>query len=149
MGHKSDTVDSRLDEIASRQHGVVSLRQLEHVGLDRYAVAKRARRGRLHRIHHGVYAVGHRGLSLHGRFMAAVLACGEGAVLSHVSAAVLWKLLYPIDGPVHVSIPPPPAAGDATESAFTAAPPSNPNRPRSRLPRPPLIGKEEGEGDGS
>jgi hypothetical protein len=44
MGHKSDTVDSCLDEIASRQHGVVSLRQLDHVGLDRYAVAKRARR---------------------------------------------------------------------------------------------------------
>ncbi|MFL5872936.1 MAG: endonuclease domain-containing protein [Solirubrobacterales bacterium] len=49
--------------------------------------------------------MGHRGLSLHGRFMAAVLACGPGAVLSHVSAAVLWKLLEPIDGPVHVSVP--------------------------------------------
>ncbi|HEX6153778.1 MAG TPA: hypothetical protein VFZ19_09685, partial [Solirubrobacterales bacterium] len=61
--------------------------------------------GRLHRIHHGVYAAGHRGLSLHGRFMAAVLACGEGAVLSHGSAAVLWGLLKPLDGPVHVSVP--------------------------------------------
>jgi hypothetical protein len=37
--------------------------------------------------------------------MAAVLACGDGAVLSHVSAAVLWELLRPIDGPVHVSVP--------------------------------------------
>ncbi|HYG96201.1 MAG TPA: DUF559 domain-containing protein [Solirubrobacterales bacterium] len=44
-------------------------------------------------------------MSLHGRFMAAVLACGEGAVLSHGSAAVLWGLLRPLDGPVHVSIP--------------------------------------------
>jgi very-short-patch-repair endonuclease len=61
--------------------------------------------GRLHRIHRGVYAVGHRGLGLHGRWMAAVQACGEGAVLSHGSAAVLWELLRPIDGPVHVSIP--------------------------------------------
>jgi len=69
------------------------------------AISERARSGRLHRIHRGVYAVGHRGLSLHGRFMAAVLACGEGAVLSHGSAAVLWDLLKPLDGPVHVSTP--------------------------------------------
>ncbi|HEX6781724.1 MAG TPA: type IV toxin-antitoxin system AbiEi family antitoxin domain-containing protein [Solirubrobacterales bacterium] len=105
MGHKSDTVDARLSEIAACQHGVVSLRQLEELGLSRYAVAKRSEKGRLHRIHRGVYAVGHRGLSLHGRFMAAVLACGEGAVLSHTSAVVLWGLLKPLDGPVHISIP--------------------------------------------
>ena len=105
MRHKLDTVDSRIDEVASRQHGVVTLRQLEEIGLSRYAVAERAKRGRLHRIHRGVYAVGHRGLSLHGRFKAAVLACGDGAVLSHVSAAVLWQLLKPIDGPVHITTP--------------------------------------------
>jgi len=105
MGHKGDTPDARIDEIAARQHGVVTLRQLEAVGLSRYAVAKRTKSGRLHRIHQGVYAVGHRGLSLHGRFMAAVLACGHGAVISHISAAGLWKLLDPIDGPVHVSVP--------------------------------------------
>jgi len=69
------------------------------------AVSERSRNGRLHRIHRGVYAVGHHGLSLHGRFMAAVLACGPDAVLSHVSAAVLWELLRPIDGPVHVTVP--------------------------------------------
>lgn len=69
------------------------------------AISERSRKGRLHRVHRGVYAVGHRGLSLHGEWMAAVLACGEGAVLSHGSAAALWKLLRPIDGPVHVSVP--------------------------------------------
>jgi len=105
MEDKLDTLDLRVDEIASRQHGVVTLRQLEGIGLGRRGVSKRASSGRLHRIHRGVYAVGHRGLSLHGRFMAAVLACGPGAVLSHVSAAVLWELLRPIDGPVHVSVP--------------------------------------------
>jgi len=105
MGHKSDTPDSRIGEIAKRQHGVVTLRQLEEVGLTRYAVAKRTKGGRVHRVHQGVYAVGHRAPSLHGRFMAAVLAYGEGAVLSHTSAAVLWELLKPIDGPVHVSVP--------------------------------------------
>ncbi|HEU5063307.1 MAG TPA: type IV toxin-antitoxin system AbiEi family antitoxin domain-containing protein [Solirubrobacterales bacterium] len=104
MEDKSDTIDLRIDEIASRQHGVITLRQLEDVGLGRRGVSKRASSGRLHRVHRGVYAVGHRGLSLHGRFMAAVLACGEGAVLSHGSAAVLWKLLKPLDGPVHVSV---------------------------------------------
>jgi len=50
---------------------------------------------RLHRIHRGVYAVGHARLTLEGRYMAAVLACGQGAVLSHWSAAALWKLLRP------------------------------------------------------
>ena len=103
MGHKSDTPDAHRDEIASRRHGVATVRQLGTVGLTRYGVAKRAERGRLLRVHQGVYAVGHRGLSLHGRCKAAVLACGEGAVLSHVSAAVLWKLLEPTDGPVNVS----------------------------------------------
>ena len=105
MGHKSDTVDARLGEIAARQHGVVSLKQLEELGLSRYAVAKRAKKGRLHRVHQGVYAVGHRALSWHGRWMAAVLACGESAVLSHGSAASLWGLLKPIEGPTHVSTP--------------------------------------------
>jgi very-short-patch-repair endonuclease len=105
MEDKSDTLDKRIDEIAARQHGVIALRQLEALGLGRRGVSKRAGGGRLHRIHQGVYAVGHRGLSLHGRFMAAVLACGEGAVLSHGSAAVLWKLLKPLDGPIHVSVP--------------------------------------------
>jgi len=68
-------------------------------------IAIRVRKGQLNRIHQGVYAAGHRGQSLPERFMAAVLACGDGAVLSHTSAAVLWKLLKPIDGPVHVSVP--------------------------------------------
>lgn len=105
MGYKIDTVDLRIGKIASRQHGAITVAQLEEVGLSRDAAAKRARRGRLHRVHRGVYAVGHGGLSLHGRWMAAVLACGEGAVLSHSSAAALWGLLRPIDGPIHVSVP--------------------------------------------
>jgi very-short-patch-repair endonuclease len=105
MGAKSDTPDAAVARIAARQHGVVTRKQLELCGLGSKAITIRVRKGQLNRIHHGVYAVGHRGLSLHGRFMAAVLACGAGAVLSHTSAAILWKLLYPIDGPVHVSIP--------------------------------------------
>jgi Transcriptional regulator, AbiEi antitoxin/Protein of unknown function (DUF559) len=105
MGNKSDTSDAEVAKIAARQHGVITLRQLEAAGMTRRAVTGRVRSGRLHRIHRGVYAVGHRGLSLHGHFMAAVLACGDDAVLSHGSAAVLWKLLRPLDGPIHVSVP--------------------------------------------
>jgi putative AbiEi antitoxin of type IV toxin-antitoxin system/uncharacterized protein DUF559 len=105
MPNKLDTTDATIAKIADRQHGVITAKQLASVGLGRAAISERTTAGRLHRIHRGVYAVGHRALSLHGRFMAAVLACGDGAVLSHVSAAVLWELLRPIDGPVHITVP--------------------------------------------
>src|SRR3954452_21399817 len=107
MGNQLDTPDLRVAKIAVRQHGVITLRQLEAAGLSKRAAAGRVRSGRLHRLHRGVYAVGHRAPSHHARWMAAVLACGEGAVLSHGSAAALWKLLKPLDGPTHVSIPTP------------------------------------------
>jgi predicted transcriptional regulator of viral defense system len=105
VGQKVDTPDSEVARVAERQQGVIARRQLEATGLGARAIRNRVSRGQLHRIHQGVYAVGHRALSLHGRFMAAVLACGSGAVLSHTSAAVLWELLKPIDGPIHVSVP--------------------------------------------
>jgi len=54
----------------------------------------RVRCGRLHRLHRGVYAVGHEGVTLTGRFMAAVLACGDGAALSHFSAAAHWGFMH-------------------------------------------------------
>jgi very-short-patch-repair endonuclease len=76
--------------MAARQHGVISLTQLNHAGIPQRGVSRRVESGRLHRIHRGVYAVGHPGLSKEGRWMAAVLACGEGSVLSHRSAAALW-----------------------------------------------------------
>ena len=65
-------------------------RSCERAALDGHAVARRVRDGRLHRLHRGVYAVGHRGLTLRGRFRAAVLACGDTAVLSHFAAAAFW-----------------------------------------------------------
>ena len=91
--------------IAGRQHGVVTVAQLRAARLDPHAIARRVAGGRLHRIFRGVYAVGHTGLSNGGRWMAAVLACGEGAVLSHRSAAELWRLLEVAEGPVHVTVP--------------------------------------------
>jgi hypothetical protein len=85
-------LDVALARLAARQHGVVSLEQLERLGLSASAVRSRVAASRLHRIHRGVYAVGHRLLTTEGHWMAAVLACGRHAVLSHHSAAELWAL---------------------------------------------------------
>jgi Protein of unknown function (DUF559)/Transcriptional regulator, AbiEi antitoxin len=80
-------------ELAARQWGVVSLEQLAVCCVRRGAVEKAVRSGRLHRLYRGVYAVGHAHLGREGRRLAAVLACGDGAVLSHRSAASHWGLL--------------------------------------------------------
>jgi len=84
--------DVAIGKKAAGQHGVVSLEQLTAFGLTPDAVRKRVASGRLWRVHRGVYAVGHRRLSWHGAVMAAVLACGEGAVASHRTAAALHGL---------------------------------------------------------
>ncbi len=73
--------------IAAVQHGVVALEQLLALGLSSPALRHRVAAGRLHRVHTGVYAVGHAPLTLDGYYMAAVLACGEGSALSHRSSA--------------------------------------------------------------
>jgi very-short-patch-repair endonuclease len=86
------SVDAEIAALAVRQHGVVTTRQLAALGLPQRAVAHRAAAGRLHRVHRGVYAVGHPILTANGRRMAAVLACGPGAALSHASAAALWEI---------------------------------------------------------
>ncbi|HXF31668.1 MAG TPA: type IV toxin-antitoxin system AbiEi family antitoxin domain-containing protein [Solirubrobacterales bacterium] len=98
------TGDRWIAMLAGRQHGVVTAAQLAEAGIDKDGIACRRRTGRLHRLHRGVYAVGHRSLSWRGRWLAAVLASGDGAVLSHTSAAALWGFLRPIPGPVHVTV---------------------------------------------
>jgi very-short-patch-repair endonuclease len=84
---------------------VVAVGQLRSLGLGGRAVRHRAASGRLHRIHRGVYAVGHRILSERGRWMAAVLGCGPEAVLSHRSAAALWGLRPDAGQCIDVSVP--------------------------------------------
>lgn len=91
--------------LAVRQHGVVARRQLRALGLSDGAIAHRAAGGRLHRVHWGVYAVGHRVLGPRGRWMAAVLACGPRAVLSHASAGALWGLRPSAAVIVDVTVP--------------------------------------------
>jgi very-short-patch-repair endonuclease len=96
--------DRRIARLAERQHGVVARRQLEAIGLGRGAVAHRVSAGRLHRVHRGVYAVGHSVLTVNGRRMAAVLAAGPGAVLSHASAAALWEIRPSAAARIDVSV---------------------------------------------
>src|SRR5687767_4763135 len=91
MRQEGVSADAVIAEIAARQHGVITLGQLNLAGLRGSAVTRRLQSGRIHRVHRGVYAVGHRGLSDEGMWMAAVLACGNGAVLSHRSAAELRR----------------------------------------------------------
>jgi very-short-patch-repair endonuclease len=73
--------------------GVVARRQLLALGASSAVLDAWVRRRRLHRVHQGVYALGHTALRVEGRRLAAVLACGPGAVLSHISAATHWGLL--------------------------------------------------------
>ena len=88
----SDPGDRWVADLAGRQHGVVCYWQLIGLRLGPDAIQYRVATGRLHRLYRGVYAVGHPVLSREGRWMAAVLACGEGAVLSHRDAAMLHNL---------------------------------------------------------
>lgn len=99
-----DSPDREIARFAAAQHGVVTTAQLVASGLSRAAISKRVRSGRLHPMHRGVYALGHSEPGLEGRWHAAVLACGAGAVLSHCSAAAHWRLLRPRDGLIDVSI---------------------------------------------
>jgi hypothetical protein len=119
--------DVRVAKIAGRQHGVITVRQLREVGLDADAVRFRVRAGRLHRLHRGVYSVGHRALTWRGRWTAAVLACGDGAALSHRSAAELWGFLRPEGDLVDVTVPG--RAGRKAQKGITV------HRPRRFTPR--------------
>jgi hypothetical protein len=94
-----------LAELVDRQWGVASLAQLRAAGLSADAVERRVRTGRLHRLYRGVYGVGDRALRVEGRRLAAVLASGPGAVLSHRSAAAHWGLLATDQERIDVTAP--------------------------------------------
>jgi very-short-patch-repair endonuclease len=97
--------EQRLAALAATQHGVVSRPQLRALGFGETPIARRVAAGRLIRLHPGVYAVGHARLRREGWWLAAVLACGDGAVLSHRDAAELWGLLTHGAGCIHVTVP--------------------------------------------
>ena len=93
MGWKRfDARDAAAWSLVRGQHGVVSRTQLLDLGYTRREIEYRLHNGRLHHLTNGVYAVGRRELTPYGRWMAALLACGDGALLSHRSAAELWGI---------------------------------------------------------
>jgi hypothetical protein len=94
-----------LAELARSQHGVVSHGQMIELGYSKSAITRAAGVGRLHRLHRGVYAVGHTGLSDRGGCLAAVFASGPDAVLSHHSAAWLWGIARWSPIPISVTVP--------------------------------------------
>jgi very-short-patch-repair endonuclease len=103
------TTITRLDRdllaLALRQHAVVTTEHLRALGFTPAAIHHRVGTARLHRIHRGVYAVGRPDLSRHGRWLAATYACGDGALLSHTSAGLLWRILERGDERPHVTLP--------------------------------------------
>lgn len=109
MGGKSlqPTQQSSIWPLVRRQHGVVARSQLLALGLTRHAIQHRIDHGRLHPIWRGVYAVGRPEVTERGRCMAAVLACGPEAMLSHRSAARLWGLVRSRSAQVEIAVPGP------------------------------------------
>lgn len=105
--HASERTESqgRIADTATAQGGVVSLDQLRDEGVSRQLAAERAEANQLHRIHRGVYTVGHRSISRHTHLRAAVLACGEGAVVSHGTAAAFHGLWDKFPALIDVTVP--------------------------------------------
>jgi very-short-patch-repair endonuclease len=101
-----DPLNRLIAALAKRQGGVVSRGQLVDLGLRRGAIEDRIKRGWLHPLYRGVYALGHLHLGATGRWFAAVLACGDRAVLSHRSAAAARDLLRIPSGRIDVTVPP-------------------------------------------
>jgi very-short-patch-repair endonuclease len=89
----SRALSRSVSALAEEQHGVVARFQLLGLGLSPRVIQGRLERAHLHSVYRGVYAVGHRRLTLEGRWMAAVLAGGDGTVLSHRSAGQLWRVV--------------------------------------------------------
>jgi len=94
---ESQTCTAQIVALAEGQHGVVARRQLLALGVGNCAIGRRVASSLLIPLHRGVFAVGHRRLTIEGRWLAAVLACGDGAVLSHRDAAALHGMRKPPD----------------------------------------------------
>jgi very-short-patch-repair endonuclease len=96
---------AKLAELAETQYGLVTRRQMVELGFSAAAIGRASGARRLHRVHRGVYALGHPVLGPHARCLAAVMTAGRGAILSHGSAAWLWGLEARCGTPVEVTVP--------------------------------------------
>jgi hypothetical protein len=106
----------RVGTTADRQHGVISRNQMRQFGFKDGAISHAVTTARLHRVFHGAYALGNRRVTERGRLMAATLACGEGAVVSHRSVAALLDLLD--KGPVVIDVIAPPSRGRGIDGIY-------------------------------
>jgi very-short-patch-repair endonuclease/predicted transcriptional regulator of viral defense system len=91
---RSQELGHRIAELARRQYGTVARRQLRSLGASEDQIDRWVHAGRLHRLHRGVYTVGHRRVTDEGRWMAAVLLGGPGSALSHRCAGAHWQLIH-------------------------------------------------------
>jgi uncharacterized protein DUF559 len=123
-GRRRGAIEREILRIASLQYMMIRLDQLLAIGLSERGVQQRVADGRLFRLYPGVYAVGRPDVPLKGSWLAAVFACGEGAALSHESAAALLGLVKP-GGAIHVSI---------TSRSRRSHPGIDIHRPRHLLP---------------
>ncbi len=90
--------------VGARQLGLITVAQLNAAGVGRGSIARRVANGQLHQVFRGVYLVGHP-VPLPGALeLAGVLACGEGTLVSHHSAARLWGLVKASPGEVEVTV---------------------------------------------
>ena len=105
MPRNTRKIEQAIARLAGRQHGHITRAQLLRLGLSPDAIDRRIRAGQLIQVHAGVYAVGYVREDALARCMAAVLACGPGAVLSHHSAAALWGFRDWPSGLIHVIAP--------------------------------------------
>jgi hypothetical protein len=97
-------VDAAIARVSKRQHGVITRAQLLEIGVTPRAVEHRVQVGRLHRIHRGVYAVGHAALTTEATFLSAVFAMAPAALLSRHAAAAMWGIRKPRRGDVDVIV---------------------------------------------
>lgn len=108
MEHRGDTrgLFAKAVGVAELTFGVIAFDQLRDLGANPPWILRQIRSSRLYRLHHCVYSVVPPSLlRIEGRWLAAVLACGDGAVLSHTDAAALWDLCAIPSGPTHVTVP--------------------------------------------
>ena len=156
MGYRPSSipVEDPIMRLAAEQHGIVTRNQLLGAGITLDTVKGRLRSGRLIAVHRGVYRVGPL-IAPNAREMAAVLACGPGAVLSHWSAAELWRILQPLRalvGAQHAHSGAGKVAGSATrevestatrEVDITARVGYRRNRPGIRVHNRTSVGRDE------
>jgi hypothetical protein len=131
---RRESSEMHVTRLAATQHGIVTTAQLSAAGIGSRAIAHRVAQGWMRRVHQGVYLVGPVESPL-ARAMAALLAVGSGTVLSHRPAAVIWEVLPPAPGPIHVTaIAPGPRSREGIHVHTSTSLPQSEVRRRHQIP---------------